>query len=339
MKRHALAVLALLPLACATLGGDGRGDVDLPTSGVGPFRKLGSGEVQGTAPFLLDDQVAHWRDAAALSLGGTAVALYAVVDRDVAGESRQVIVRTRSTDGRSFYGGRGGQIPPVSILGDAPWEGKVVSGPSPLQVGSETWLYYAAAGGIGRARSSDGIAFTKDAQPVLPNDASHVWHSPSVARFPDGSFHLLVVSGNAFSEMTSSDGVTFTAPIEALAERTVATEAGVVVEIIDDPVALVRTTAAGRLHFRVLYTSTIGSVSAIALAARYGDTGPLSRSTNGPVYSATETQHGPAAVELDGYTLLYVTDVRRTTTYPSIAGAVSPATITLPTADDYPVSP
>lgn len=336
--RRALLTLVALPLACATIGGPGLGDMDLPSSGVGPFRKLASSEVQSTAPYLLDDPLVRWRDPGALVLGGTEVALYAVVDRDVAGETREVIVRSRATDGRSFFGGRGGQVPPVAVIADAPWEGRVVSGPAPVRVGSEIWLYYAAEGGIGRARSSDGVAFTKDAAPVLANDATHAFHAPSVVVFPDGRFHLFVSAGNAFYELTG-DGKSFGPPAVVLDAAVVSTDAGAAVETIEDPAALVRVTAAGRTHLRVLYTSTVGATSAIALAARYGDEGALARAQTGPVFSATETQHSPAVAELGGYALLYVVDVRRNTTHPSILGAVGPATVTLPPPDEYPGSP
>jgi hypothetical protein len=344
MRRALLVGLGLgaLAMACATLGGDGLGDVGLPTAGVGPYRKLGSSECLGTAPFLLDDAQAHWRDPGALALEpgrSAAVALYAVVDRDVAGQTRPVIVRSRSTDGRSFFGGRGGQIPPIAIAADAPWEGTAVGGPAPLAVGGEIWLYYGAAGGIGLARSADGIAFTKSAAPVLPDDATHAWRSPSVARFPDGTYHLFVADGDSFYESVSTSGDAFPAPVPVLGPAPVATDAGVVLDAIDDPLVLVRTTEAGRVHVRVLYTQTVGAVSSIALAARYGVSGPLSRATTGPVYSATETQRSPAVAELGAYSLLYVSDVRRSTNYPSIAGAVAPALTVLPPADDYPKSP
>lgn len=338
MRRMLFALTALAVAACATIGGPGQGDVDLPSSGVGPFRKLASSEVQSTAPFLLDDPLVRWRDPGVLPLGGTEVALYAVVDRDVAGESREVIVRTRATDGRTFFGGRGGQIPPIAVIADAPWEGRVVSGPSPLRVGGEVWLYYAAEGGIGRARSSDGIVFTKDATPVLANDATHVFHAPSVVVFPDGRFHLFASAGNAFYELVG-DGKSFGPPALVLDATAVATEAGVVVETLEDPVALVRVTAAGRTHLRVLYTWQVGATSAIAFAARYGDEGPLSRSQTGPVFSATETQRSPAVAELGEYSLLYVVDVRRNTSHPSLVGAVGPATVALPPPDEYPGSP
>ncbi len=339
-------VLRLAPLvlvaACATLGGDGKGDVDLPNAGVGPFRKLGSSECLGTAPFLLDDAQAHYRDPGAIALtpgAGPAVALYLVADRDVGGQSRQVIVRSRATDARSFFGGRGGQLPPIAVQADAPWEGTAVSGPAPLAVDGGIWLYYAGDGGIGLARSSDGIVFTKVAQPVLASDASHAWHAPTVARFPDGRYHLVVAANGSLFESVSTSGDAFPAPVEILAPTAFSTDAGPVVEGIDDPVALVRVTAAGRTHLRVLYTQTIDTKSAIALAARYGDDGPLVHSSTGPVYSATETQRSPAVAELGDYTMLYVSDVRRSTSYPSIAGAVGPALTVLPAPDDYPKSP
>ena len=53
MNRAFLFLMALIA-ACATTGDDGEGDLNLPTSGVGPFRKLSGAETRGIAPFVLD---------------------------------------------------------------------------------------------------------------------------------------------------------------------------------------------------------------------------------------------------------------------------------------------
>ena len=63
--RRALAPLvAALSAACATLGTEGAGEPNLPTSDVGPFRKLEKSEVLGVAPYVLDGEgVAPYRGA------------------------------------------------------------------------------------------------------------------------------------------------------------------------------------------------------------------------------------------------------------------------------------
>src|SRR5690606_14153970 len=98
------------------------------------------------------------------------------------------IVRLRAPDGRSFD--RVGQ--PV-LVPDAAWEGNHIGAPSALRVGDEIWLYYSAEGGIGLAKSSDGLTFTKEPEPVLSaaDWAIGVPRSPFVMQLPDGRFQML----------------------------------------------------------------------------------------------------------------------------------------------------
>ncbi len=98
MKR----VLGLILLvSCATTGASGKGDENLPSAGVGPFRKLADDEVLGVAPFVLDDKAGQYREPAAI-LDGASVLLYAT-GKD-GGGARDVIVRSRAEDARSFFG-------------------------------------------------------------------------------------------------------------------------------------------------------------------------------------------------------------------------------------------
>src|ERR1700723_1775357 len=106
---RALAAVAVLSAACATLGTEGAGEPNLPTSDVGPFRKLGTKEVLGVAPYVLDGlSVAPYEEPAILSLDSNPasmeVALYVDKTVNVNGVSHGVIVRTRAEDGVSFYG-------------------------------------------------------------------------------------------------------------------------------------------------------------------------------------------------------------------------------------------
>src|SRR5258708_28263137 len=95
------------------------------------------------------------------------------------------------------------------------WEGSDVDGPSALRVGGEVWLYYGGAGGIGLARSIDGLLFTKTPGPVLAPDPGNAWETsppraPSVAVLPDGSWTMFYAAGNAIGEAHSSDGLSWT---------------------------------------------------------------------------------------------------------------------------------
>lgn len=356
MKRLQVLFLAMLSSACATLGSIGEGDRDLPSSGVGPFRKLTGKEILGVAPFVLNDTLGQYREPAALALDRSgAVALF-LVARAV---KKDVIVRTRATDARSFYGAPldTGHVPAVALAADAPWEGADLSGPSPLRVNGEIWLYYAAAGGIGLARSTDGYAFKKLDTPVLaadPNlDQGRTPTAPSVAILPDGRFRMLFAWGASIAEAASTDGITWVRvdadPSTPAIDPVLSPSTPVSPESlapgekppfdtgqVTDPVLLPRVTAAGRLQIRVLYTGydtppgTAVRQSAIGFAARYGDEGSLQRNAL-PVLSLGKHERGPAFFEWDGGAMLYVAidTVDGTLTYPAIAAAFAPPTMTL----------
>ncbi len=161
----------ILLAACATVGSEGHGDVALPTAGVGPFRKLDTTEVQGVAPFVLDDKQGVYGEPTTV-VENDEVVLFVTV-REGAGRA---IARSRATDGRSFFGAGGdiGHRPEIVLRADQAWEGGALAGPFVLRRGAEWLLYYAAAGGIGLARSTDGHSFTKDPGPILPAPA----HAP-----------------------------------------------------------------------------------------------------------------------------------------------------------------
>jgi hypothetical protein len=273
-------------------------------------------------------------------------------------------VRSRADDGRSFYGTSAdmGRSPPVVLRPDAPWEGGALSGPHVLRVGDELRLYYGAAGGIGLARSSDGMAFQKAPGPVLASDASVAWEAgpprqPTVFVLPGGGFRMLYEAGAAIGEAESDDGVTWRRRDADPATPDMDPVLGAAppahdlrpnekppfdTAAVGDPVALLRTTAAGRLHLRVLYTGRdAAGQSAIGFAARYGVEGPLTRQV-APVYSAGQRERSPAFVETGGGSFLYVQQERRvdaTTTYWAIAGAFAPANVHLGTPASFPDGP
>ncbi len=358
-------LLLLLALgACSTLGTVSAGDQNLPTAGVGPFRVLAPTEMQGVPPYVMDDKPRTFREPAALPLGDgeTDVALYLVSQEDSGGTKHGAIVRTRADDARSFYGATQdvGHHPQVVLTADQPWEGADLSGPSALRVGDEVLLYYAGSGGVGLARSPDGLAFTKVAGPVLPGDAGGAISGPSVAQVPDGTFRMLFTQGDSIYEAQSPDGVAWTrvdADPSTPAMDAVLGPAAAPTDLapgekppfdtlrVADPCLVPRTTPAGRLHFRVLYTGYAAAgdggapTSAIGFAARYGLSGRLSRQRLA-VYSQDLHEAGPALFEWSGGSLLYVHQDRKGDTgYTAIAAAFAPATSTLPAPSDFATSP
>lgn len=353
MKR--LLLLAITLVACATTGAAGEGDKNLPSSGVGPFRKLDIDEVKGIAPFVLDDDKAQYREPAALQDGDETL-LFAVGAKD----GRDVIFRSRAVDGRTFYGTSGhfGAKPRVVLEPDAApeWEGGALSGPALLRAPSgELLLYYAAAAGIGVARSSDGFTFTKDpSNPILKREA--LWETsevraPSVIRLPSGRFEMFYAAGNSIGEATSDDGIHFrrvgTGPV---LEPAPSPPPGSLLPnekppfdtaSVGDPCASPRETPGGRLQIRVLYTGRdAAGASTVGFAARYGEDGPLERQPVA-VYAVGQKEVAPAFAERPEGSFLYVEQERRdgTRIYRAIAGAFAPGNIKLPTPGDFPDAP
>lgn len=361
------ALLGLAGLgACATTGADGEGDRDLPTAGVGPFRELRAEEVRGVAPFVLDDAQGRFREPSALVVrsedGAEETLLLAAATR----EGRGVIVGSRARDARSFYGtsAHAGRVAPTVLAPDAAWEGDALSGPSLVRAPSgDLWLFYAGRDGIGVAWSRDGRSFEKHRDnPVLrrATDPSAAWEStapraPGAVFLPDGRLRVFYAAGNAIGE---AEG-------EVAAARATLTRRGVEPVLrpsempppgalrpnekppfdtaaVSDPCVTLRTTPAGRLHVRVLYTGVdaVGG-SSIGFAARYGDTGLLDRQAV-PVFSVGDLEAAPALVETRGATFLYVQQLRRDLKgggYFAIGGAVAPAIVSLPAPGAFPDAP
>jgi hypothetical protein len=358
--------------ACGTLASPPGSGENLPSSGVGPFRPLARSEMPPFAapPFVLDDSGSQFREPSVVAANGDgngpgagepAVLLYAVAR--VGG--RDVIVRTRAGDARSFYGSAAdnetgahpAHSPAVVLAPDGAWEGGDLSGPSALRVGSRVWLYYAGAGGIGLATSDDGLTFVKTGQPVLGPDARVAWettppHAPSVARMPDGSWRMFYGAGRSIGEAASTDGVAWTRidaqPQTSELDPVLSTGASFDSGQVDDPVVLPRVTPAGRLQVRMLYTGydappgggsqSAPRSSAIGFAARYGEAGPFARQAV-PVYSAGAHDAAPAWFEYARGSILYVqqdeTALDPSNPYTAIAAGVAPESTQLSAAGPF----
>ncbi len=346
-------VLSIALIAsCATIGAEGEGGRNLPSAGVGPFRELATEEVRGLAPYVLDDPPARYREPAVLHEGASASTLLYAVARV---NGRDVIVRTRANDARTFFGTAThvGNEPAVVLEPDDPWEG-TISGPAPLRFGGDVFLYYAGNEGIGLARSTDGLRFTKVPGPILARS----WEAtspraPSVWLSEDGkTFRMLYAAGDVIAEAESPDGVAWrpvsTSPV--LVPSPPAAPGSLLPNekrpfdtvAVGDPCVVTRRTPAGRFHVRVLYTATDDSgATAIGFAARYGESGPFERQP-APVYSVGRHEAAPALLELGMSSYLYVQQDRRegdNPTYPAVAAAVAPATLVLPETADFPDAP
>ena len=362
--------LGAMPIAassCATTGATGEGDRDLPTTGVGPFRKLGINEVPGIAPFVLDDRIALYREPSVLAgADGQSVILYAVGKEGGFATGADVIVRSRADDGRSFFGTSGdfGKSPPTVLKATAGWEAGALSGPFAIRINDEILLYYAAGAGIGVARSTDGLTFTKERGPILRRDPSIAWETtqvsaPTVYVLPDARVRMFYASGSSIGEAESLDGVTFqrvdadpsTPEIDPVLGPAPPAAPGSLLPNekppfdtakVGDPCVALRKTPVGRLHVRVVYTGFDASgASAIGFAARYGDRGRLVRN-GAPIYSVGQKESAPAFLEVAGGSYLYVQQDRRVDerlTYKAIAAAFAPGSVELPLPLPFPDTP
>ena len=179
---------------------------------------------------------------------------------------------------------------------------------------------------------------------MLAPDPAASWettppHAPSVAIFPDGSWHMLYAAGTSIGEATSTDGVHWTRaagnpvlePSAPVNPRTLPAGEHVPFDegTVEDPLLVPRIDPTGQLQVRVLYAGYAQSPTAqsrtasIGFAARYGDSGPLSRQSI-PVYIAPgSTAAGPALLEWTGGTMLYVSQLDSTPMppLPAIAAA------------------
>jgi hypothetical protein len=383
MRRGAFLPFALLgTIACGTLASPGSGDLGLPTANVGPFSPLSQAQVAGgdVPPFVFLEESAQYSEPSVIAESGDTSSPGVIMYTVAAAASGTVIVRTRADDGVSFYGDTAdlqshpGHVPPVVLRASQPWEGENLSGPSALRVGSEVRLYYAAAGGIGLATSNDGgLTFTAQPQPVLGPDKGVGWEftpprAPTVAQFPDGSFHMLYASGDAIGEAVSADGETGWQRVDgdpttpATLDPVILPSAyvdpstlptGVLPPFdegsVDDPLLVPSVEVTGRLVVRVLYTgysAPIGAssrASAIGVAGRFDTKGQFTKQSS-PVYSVQSGEAAPALLQFGGnQALLYVQQINSTLdmSHPflAIAAAYAPADGMLGAPGSFPTGP
>ncbi|WP_438030518.1 hypothetical protein [Sorangium sp. So ce233] len=369
-RRPSLRLLLLLAagaaswslVACATLPSESD-EGSLPSAHAGPFREIEQEELGNarTAPRVMDDDDRFVRDASVVDLDGdpstlAAAGFFAATLRadDAAPDPLappNAIVRHDAADGRSFA-----RASTTVLAPELPWEGDVVAAPSALRVDGEIWLYYAAEGGIGLARSADGIDFAREPAPVLaPLAPGEGWErgaipgSPGAVRLPDGSFRMFYAvpgDGDAsfVGEARSSDGVAWErvgsgpalAPASLVGAGAPAGEGEPFDSVaVSDPAPVLAVSATGRPLLRVYYAARDSEGrSAIGMAARLGHDGPLQRAV-APVFGASSalSPRAPAVAIYPGFSLLFVTQAAGTRDgqgYPAVAAGVAPTDAALP---------
>ncbi|HRI66174.1 MAG TPA: hypothetical protein PK156_18125 [Polyangium sp.] len=348
--RFALGVLALVSAACATLADAETGGENLPSAGGGPFRALSKDEVGAgrTGPNVLVDDKTFPRNATVIDADGDpstpeVFGYFAMTPKPATGDPNPLakareIVRYRAIDGRSFA-----DASETVLTIEAPWEGAFIDSPSAVRVGQEVFLYYTAEGGIGLARSTDGVTFLREPGPVLGPESSN-WEagkmpsSPGVVRLDDGSFLMFYdVAGDAensrrIGEAHSADGISWTrVGNAAVLEPQVDVDEnnlffdGVAVEA---PYPVLAKSSEGRSMLRVYYAALDAhGRRAIGLAARFEATsGALERSI-GQVFGGSLRPGEPCVLVRPGYSLLFVTQFEgsfKSQQIPAIAAGLSP---------------
>jgi hypothetical protein len=338
--------------ACATLADTGGGDSNMPNATAGPFREIAIVELGNsrTAPYGLKSDDEYPRDMTAIDADGEPATLevWGYVTQTIFGEDVEPdpnaapteIARYVALDGRSFSR----QFDSV-LIAQQLWEGGVLRAPSALCVGDEVWLYYAAAGGIGLAKSADGINFTRALDrpvlaPVSGWERRAVPQSPAVVQLPDGSFHMFYQVERSrdvsdIGEARSDDGVIWQRVGDGPALSPQGPSPDPVYPLADalsvgSPCAVISTTSLDRDVEWLYYTATNDSGKrTIALAARYGFEGAFSRAP-APVFGSADDidPREPWVIRFGDFTLLYATQLAGSSSaldYPAVAIGVAPA--------------
>jgi hypothetical protein len=217
--RVSLTVLALL-VGCAALGNETPFSDPISTSGVGPFRRLGTTETRFRGGVL--DLGAVGLDRASWAAGslfyGAAPVIDPLPERDITLPERALDpaqfapLRIFRSSTESEFGFDTGA---VVLEASEAWEGGFVTQPWALELGDgSVRLYYAAAGGIGVASAPNATgAFTRSGDGLaLANDLGVTGgplRSPAVAVL-DGTYYLYADDGTDVWVATSADGLTFT---------------------------------------------------------------------------------------------------------------------------------
>ncbi len=224
-----------------------------------------------------------------------------------------------------------------------------MGGPSAVRTAEGVVLYYAAAGGIGVAKSTDGIAFTKLNEPVLKAetsgwDAGRTPRSPGVVRVAESDwlmfYEVTLASGMAaIGEARSKDGLVWS----RFGEAPALSPGPPGEEAYDDagvgaPCAVMAESNLGRPILRLYYSAESGAGKrTVGLAARYE--GEAFQRAVSPVFGANTSRgpHEPSVLLRPGFSFLFATqDKSGSQEELVVAAGVAPPAVELPppTVDD-----
>lgn len=346
----AAAALPFSLLGCATQPEEGGGDANLPNAGAGPFRALRLGEVghSRSAPNVLFNDDTFPRDPTVVDMDGDP-ATYEIAgffgaapDGSPPDAPTTSIVRYGAIDGRSFD-----RSADVVLEPEEAWEGGALGAPSALRFQGEIFLYYAAAGGIGLARSPDGFVFEREPLPVLGPDATG-WEAGAIPKSPgvvllwDGSLRMFYEvpgaegQGARIGEARSDDGISWA----RVGDGPALEASGGTLEDdwydgarVGSPFPVTALSATGERILRVYYgaVSQSGRLS-IGFAARFGSDGALTRAVSA-VFGAGSSlaAREPCVVSFNGFSLIFATQRADTGEEDlAVAAGLAPATAALP---------
>jgi hypothetical protein len=265
-----VCALALHTLNCGALGAPARGDRDLPSTVLGGYAPVAlQSSPTGSALLLSADDGSLAEPSSLLESDGRRALYMTHISRT--GTVR--IVRAIERQPRYL---RFEPMEPV-LEASLPWEQGAVRSPSVLRDGSTVWLFYAAGGAIGAARSTDGIHFDRESEPVLRPDGAHGESAsiaaPSVVSHPSGGFVMAYASGGSLflARAQRLPGPWIRVGSGAVITPGVITDAGL--ETLTDPALLIEQTATGRHLVTIAASSTAMGLTTSIVGFAAWDTG------------------------------------------------------------------
>jgi hypothetical protein len=262
----AIATASLL-LNCGALGAPARGDRDLPSTVLGGYAAVALETSPTGSALLLTADDGSIDEPSAIVMPDGRRAVYGTHTTS-AGAVR--IARAIERTARHL------RFEPLQTVLEAqvPWEQGAVRAPSIVRDGATLWLFYEAGGAIGAARSSDGVAFERQSEPVLRGDEtrgeSATVSAPCVVAHPSGGFVMAYASGGAlfFARAQQLPGPWTRVGAGPVASPSALPEGGL--ESLGDPALVIERTGAGRTLIAMAASARgAGTVTSVVGFAAY----------------------------------------------------------------------
>jgi hypothetical protein len=296
--------------ACGTLAqGDG-GDSNLPNRGISSFLPLDLGGGEGDlSPFVLTSDCCELSEPSPVLFGGE---LWLFVQAET--EAGTEIWSARSEDGIVF------SEPSPVLLPELAWEGAWIGAPTVVADETGLIMWYQAESVqavLGLARSVDGVAWEREALPVL-GDVLGV-NGPSVTYWEGGYrlfyFHYEAdrLDRSGIFSSNSLDGQAWTDPLLVLGPQTDCVgETGEGQrcwdgEEISSPGARASYSQTGRALLDLWYTGGLGEDTGIGFAGSF-DGQTFVRYEENPVLDGDGPEGEASVIEYQGRLMMYYSD-------------------------------